>query len=129
MMASVEAEKTELKEEGVIEAATELAQDPESKVNPDTIEQNLVDMTRQAGGAAYQFDPDASPEDKAAAAEAVRSRHTSVFPSSSPIRRDPSLFLCARANKFPSQRVPPGFHHQKKPKGISVITDQVRRPF
>lgn len=90
-MASVEAEKTELKEEGVIEAATELAQDPQSKVNPDTVEEKLVDETRQAGGAAYQFDPDASPEDKAAAAEA---------------------------------RVPPGFHHQKKPKGISVITDQ-----
>lgn len=71
-MASLEAEKTELKEEGVIEAATELAQDPESKVNPETVEQTLVDETRKSGGAAYQFDPDASPEDKAAAAEAVR---------------------------------------------------------
>ena len=75
-MASVEAENTELKEEGVIEAATELAQDPQSKVNPDTVEEKLVDETRQAGGAAYQFDPDASPEDKAAAAEAVRLRHS-----------------------------------------------------
>lgn len=71
-MASLEAEKTELKEEGVIEAATELQQDPQSKVNPDTVEEKLVQETREAGGAAYQFDPDASPEDKAAAAEAVR---------------------------------------------------------
>lgn len=72
-MASLEAEKTELREEGVIQAATELQQDPESKVNPDTVEQTLVDESRKAGAAAYQFDPDASPDDKAAAAEAVRS--------------------------------------------------------
>ena len=71
-MASAEAEKTELKEEGMIEAATDLAQDPQSKVNPDKIEEALVKETRQAGASAYQFDPDASPEDKAAAAEAVR---------------------------------------------------------
>lgn len=72
-MASLEAEKTELREEGVIQAATELQQDPESKVNPDTVEQTLVDESRKAGAAAYQFDPDASPDDKAAAAEAVSS--------------------------------------------------------
>lgn len=70
-MASVAAEKTELKEEGIIEAATELAQDPESKVNPDKVEEKLVEETREAGAPAYQFDPDASPEDKAAAAKAV----------------------------------------------------------
>lgn len=70
-MASVAAEKTELKEQGIIEAATRLAEDPQSKVNPDTIEEALVEETREAGGVAYQFDPDASPEDKAAAAESV----------------------------------------------------------
>lgn len=70
-MASVAAEKTELKEEGIIEAATELAQDPQSQVNPDTVEETLVEKTRAAGVPAYQFDPDASPEDKAAAAESV----------------------------------------------------------
>lgn len=80
-MASLEAEKTELKEEGVIETATELQQDPQSKVNPDTVEEKLVDETREAGGAAYQFDPDASPEDKAAAAEAVRPIAHHSFPS------------------------------------------------
>ena len=75
-MASVDAEKRELKAEGAIEAATELAQDPHSKVNPDTVEQTLVDETRKAGVPAYQFDPDASPEDKAAAAKAVRIRRS-----------------------------------------------------
>ncbi|KAI2792008.1 hypothetical protein POX_b02040 [Penicillium oxalicum] len=68
-MASVAAEKTELKEEGMIEAATQLAQDPESKVNPDKVEEALVEETRGAGGVAYQFDPNASPQAKAAAAE------------------------------------------------------------
>ncbi|KAJ5109414.1 Tricalbin [Penicillium angulare] len=90
-MASVEAEKTELKEEGVIQAATELHQDPKSKVNPDTVEETLVKDSQAAGVPAYQFDPNASPEEKAAAANA---------------------------------RVPPGFHHDKKPAGISVITDK-----
>jgi hypothetical protein len=70
-MASVAAEKTELKEEGIIEAATELAQDPQSQVNPEKVEEKLVEETRGAGVPAYQFDPDASPEDKAAAAESV----------------------------------------------------------
>lgn len=71
-MASVDAEKTEAKQEGVIEAASELAQDPQSHVNPETVEEKLVEETREAGMPAFQFDPDASPEDKAAAAEAVR---------------------------------------------------------
>ncbi|KAJ5481082.1 hypothetical protein N7539_006976 [Penicillium diatomitis] len=68
-MASVAAEKSELKEEGMIEAATQLTQDPNSSVNPDTVEEALVRETQAAGGVAYQFDPDASPEAKAAAAE------------------------------------------------------------
>ncbi|CAL5869238.1 uncharacterized protein PFLUO_LOCUS3466 [Penicillium psychrofluorescens] len=67
-MASAAAENTEMKEEGVIEAAQELHQDPQSKVNPDKVEEMLVDETRKAGVPAYQFDPDASPEDKAEAA-------------------------------------------------------------
>ncbi|KAJ5929788.1 hypothetical protein N7454_006738 [Penicillium verhagenii] len=90
-MASVQAEKTELKEQGMVEAAVDLTQDPTSKVNPNTVEEALVKETRESGVPAYQFDPDASPEDKAAAAQA---------------------------------RLPPGFHHEKKPKGIAVITDK-----
>ncbi|KAJ5201479.1 Tricalbin [Penicillium cinerascens] len=90
-MASVATEKTELKQEGIIEAASELAQDPQSQVNPEKVEEKLVEKTREAGVPAYQFDPDASPEAKAAAAQS---------------------------------RLPPGFHHNKKPQGMSVITDQ-----
>lgn len=70
-MASAAAEKTEMKEEGMIEAASELAQDPHSKVNPEKVEEILVEDSKEAGAAAYQFDPNASPEDKAAAAESV----------------------------------------------------------
>ena len=54
-----------------IEAAQELYQDPQSKVNPDKVEEMLVDETRKAGVPAYQFDPNASPEDKAEAAGSV----------------------------------------------------------
>ncbi|KAJ5778668.1 Tricalbin [Penicillium odoratum] len=69
-MASVPAENTELKEEGMVDLATDLAQDPNSKVNPEIVEEALVRETREAGAPAYQFDPNASPEDKAAAAQA-----------------------------------------------------------
>ncbi|CAG8061887.1 unnamed protein product [Penicillium salamii] len=90
-MASADAEKTEHKMEGTIETAQELHEDPNSHVNPDTVEQKVVDDAQEAGVAAYQFDPNASPEDKANAAKG---------------------------------RLPPDFHHPRKPKGIAVITDK-----
>jgi hypothetical protein len=71
-MASADAEKTEMKIEGAVETAQELHEDPQSKVNPDTVEEKVVEDAREAGVAAYQFDPDASPEDKANAAKGVR---------------------------------------------------------
>jgi hypothetical protein len=71
-MASADAEKTEKKMEGTIEAAQELHQDPQSQVNPDIVEQKVVDEAKKAGAAAYQFDPNASPEQKANAAKGVR---------------------------------------------------------
>lgn len=70
-MASVEAQKSELKQEGVIDTAVDLAQDSQSKVNPETVEERLVKETQEAGVPAYQFDPDATPEQKAEAAKAV----------------------------------------------------------
>lgn len=70
-MASADAEKTEMRIDGTIEAAEELNEDPQSHVNPDKIEQKVVDDAREAGVAAYQFDPDASPEDKANATKGV----------------------------------------------------------
>lgn len=70
-MASAAAEKTELKTEGIVDAATELAKDPQSKVNPDVVEEAMVKEVQEANVPAFQFDPNASPEDKAAAAKAV----------------------------------------------------------
>ena len=57
----------ELKSEGAIEAA----QDPNSKVTVDDAEQTLVNESKKAGIGAYQFDPNASPEEKAAQAASV----------------------------------------------------------
>lgn len=70
-MASADAEKKEMKAEGIVDAASELAQDPKSKVNPEKVEEALVNEVKEAGVPVFQFDADASPEDKAAAAKAV----------------------------------------------------------
>lgn len=80
-MASADAEKTEMKMEGTIEAAQELHKDPQSHVNPDLIEEKVVKEAQQAGAAAYQFDPNASPEEKANAAKGVRCRKMPEFHS------------------------------------------------
>ena len=45
-MASADAETTEKKMEGTIEAAQELHQDPQSHVNPDIVEQKVVDENK-----------------------------------------------------------------------------------
>ncbi|KAH8431124.1 putative membrane bound C2 domain protein (vp115) [Aspergillus melleus] len=89
-MASLEVEdqQRELRQQGAIEAAEQAPQDPKAA---EAAEKVLVEETRKAGMPAYQFDPNASPEEKAAAAEA---------------------------------RVPPGFHRDKKPKGMAIITDK-----
>ncbi|KAL4948242.1 C2 domain-containing protein [Aspergillus filifer] len=81
----------EAKQQGAIETAQAASQDPQSHIRPETVEKKLVDETRKAGFPAYQFDPDASPEEKAAAAES---------------------------------RVPPGFHHDREPKAVGVVTDK-----
>lgn len=61
----------ELKQQGAIETAQNAAQDPQSDVRPEDAEKVLLDETKKAGMPAYQFDPDASPEEKAAAAQSV----------------------------------------------------------
>ncbi|KAL9115869.1 MAG: hypothetical protein Q9227_000237 [Pyrenula ochraceoflavens] len=86
MLSSPARQVNELKQQG----ATEAAQDPNSSVTADDAEKTLVDETKKAGAAAYQFDPNASPEEKAAQ---IRSH------------------------------VPPGFHHERKPKGVGIATD------
>lgn len=58
----------ELKAQGVVEAA----QDPNSSVNAADAEKALKDHARAGGAAAFEFNPDASPEEKAAQAKEVQ---------------------------------------------------------
>ncbi|UPX11961.1 Tricalbin-2 [Ascochyta rabiei] len=57
---------SELKQQGALDAA----RDPHSRVTAEAAEQSVVDQARQGGSAAFQFDPDASPEQKRAQARA-----------------------------------------------------------
>lgn len=57
----------ELKAQGVVEAA----RDPNSSVNAADAEKALKDHAQAGGAAAFEFNPDASPEEKAAQAKAV----------------------------------------------------------
>lgn len=60
-------EEAELKQQGAIEAA----QEPNFFVSPEDAENKVVEEAKKAGGAALAFDPDASPEEKAAQARSV----------------------------------------------------------
>ncbi|OKL63539.1 hypothetical protein UA08_01208 [Talaromyces atroroseus] len=62
---AAEESHAELKQQGIIETAQAAAQDPQSQIQPELVEQKLVDESRKAGAVAYQFDPNASPEEKA----------------------------------------------------------------
>lgn len=64
---------SELKQQGAIDAA----RDPESSVTADDAQKKLVEESKNAGVAAYTFDPDASPEEKRAQARAVCCPQTS----------------------------------------------------
>ncbi len=86
---------TEQKEQQAIDAAETSFQNTQAGTNPDKVEQQLVDDTRKAGLPAYQFDPDASPEEKAAEAEAVRLNYLLVCP------RDGSLMLIVLIARTP----------------------------
>ena len=61
------ASAAEIKTEG----AVEMAQDPNSSVTADDAQKKLVEESKKAGVAAFSFDPNASPEEKAAQARAV----------------------------------------------------------
>lgn len=58
--------ESELKQQGVLEAA----QDPNNSITARQAEQSIVNQAQAAGSVAYQFDPDASPEQKRAQARA-----------------------------------------------------------
>jgi len=53
------------------EVAVEAARDPNSNFSAEDAEKTLVDESKKAGAAAFQFDPNATPEEKAAQARAV----------------------------------------------------------
>jgi len=60
-------EASELKQQGAIAAARDL----NSTVTATDAERTLVEQTKAAGGVAFNFNPNASPEEKAAEARAV----------------------------------------------------------
>jgi hypothetical protein len=66
-MATPQAQATELKTQGVIEAA----EDPNSSVTSGDAQKKIVEESKNAGIQAYTFDPDASPEEKKAQIKAV----------------------------------------------------------
>ncbi len=66
-MSQLSSRAGELKSQGAAEAA----QDPNSNISAQDAEQVMINESKKAGIAAYQFDPNASSEDKAAQAESV----------------------------------------------------------
>ena len=57
----------ELKQQDAVEAA----RDPDSSVTPHDAEEKVIRESKKAGAAAFEFDPDASAQDKARQAKAV----------------------------------------------------------
>jgi hypothetical protein len=70
MLSHFKSQSNELKQQGAVEAA----QDPTSSVTAEDAEKVMIEETKKAGGAAFQFNPDASAEEKAAQARAVSLR-------------------------------------------------------
>jgi hypothetical protein len=70
----LQSSKSELKQQ----VAVESAQDPDSNVTAQDAERVLVDESKKAGVPALQFDPNASPEEKAAQAKAVSSKPPAI---------------------------------------------------
>lgn len=110
-----ESSQAEIKQQGIIETAQAAATDPQSKIQPELVEKKLVEESRKAGAAAYQFNPNDSPEEKAKAVNAV------------------SQLLCefCLSNKMANldcymQSLHPDFHNPNKQKGLAVVSDKVR---
>lgn len=66
-MSNLSSRAGELKSQGAAIAA----QDPNNKVTAEDAEGVMTDESKKAGIPAFQFDPDASPEEKAAQARSV----------------------------------------------------------
>lgn len=65
MLEGIAGRAEELKAQGVVDQA----QDPNSKVDAADAEKALKDNARAGGAAAFEFNPDASPEEKASQAK------------------------------------------------------------
>ena len=63
---ATQSRESELKQQGLLDAA----KDPNSSITAHQAENALVDQAQAGGSAAFQFDPDASPEQKRAQARA-----------------------------------------------------------
>ena len=74
MAAPTAAQERELKQQGAFEAA----RDPKSPVSAKDAEDKALTESKKAGVAAFTFDPDATPEQKAAQAKSVGSKLTSA---------------------------------------------------
>ena len=70
MMSNLSSQAGELKSQGAALAA----QDSNNKVTPEDAEAVIADESTKAGIPAFRFDPDASPEEKAAQARSVTLR-------------------------------------------------------
>lgn len=60
------------KKEAKQQAAEDLARDPNSSVTAEDAEKVIVEESKKAGAPTFTFDPNATPEQKAAQANAVR---------------------------------------------------------
>lgn len=67
MMSNLSSRAGELKAQGAAQASRD------GSATPQEAERTMADESKKAGIAAFQFDPDASPEDKAAQTRSVRS--------------------------------------------------------
>jgi hypothetical protein len=67
MLSSLGSHAIELKQQGAVEAA----RDGDNPVTAQDAENAIVEESKKGGAAAFQFDPDASPAEKAAQAGAV----------------------------------------------------------
>lgn len=67
MLTTFQSRVSELRSQG----AEQAAQDPNSNVSAHDAEQTMHNESRKAGSAAFQFDPNATPAEKAAQAQLV----------------------------------------------------------
>jgi hypothetical protein len=102
-MATQAAMVAELKQQGAFEAAA----DPNSSITAEDAQKKAEIETKKAGALGLTFDPDATPEQKAAQARNVCTLQASL-----------NLRLLTLL-----QHLPDGFHHEHKPKGVAIATD------